>query len=63
MLVITRRKNEDVVIEHNGVIVANIKVIDIGQGKVRLGFEAPKTTVVTRRELLQTKKRHKNGVE
>lgn len=63
MLILTRRKNEDVVIEHNGVIVANIRIIDVGQGKVRLGFEAPKTTVVTRRELMRPKKRNKNGVE
>jgi carbon storage regulator CsrA len=63
MLILTRRKNEDVVIEHNGVIVANIRIIDVGHGKVRLGFEAPKTTVVTRRELMRPKKRNKNGVE
>lgn len=63
MLVLTRRKDEDIIVEHDGVVVLQIKVVDIVQGKVRLGFTGPKTTVVTRKELLTPKGKKKNGVE
>lgn len=62
MLVLTRRKDEDIIVEHDGVVVLQIKVVDIVQGKVRLGFTGPKTTVVTRKELTQREKKN-NGLE
>jgi len=49
MLILTRRKEESVII--NG----NIKVTVLGmfRGQVRLGFEAPKEVVIMREELLE----------
>lgn len=63
MLVLTRRKDEDIIVEHEGVVVLQIKVVDIVQGKVRLGFTGPKTTVVTRKELMAQREKKKNGLE
>lgn len=47
MLVLTRKKGETIRI--GGDIV--VTVVDIGQGKVRIGVEAPKTVPVDRSEV------------
>ncbi|GIX03930.1 MAG: carbon storage regulator [Planctomycetaceae bacterium] len=49
MLVITRRKNESVII--NDVIV--ITVVEIRGDKVRLGIEAPREVPIHRREVYE----------
>ena len=47
MLVLSRKKNESIVINNDITIV----VVDIGGDKVRLGVEAPKEIPVHRREV------------
>ncbi len=49
MLVLSRRKNESIVINDDITIV----VVDIRGDKVRLGVEAPKDVPVHRREVLE----------
>ena len=47
MLVLSRKKNEGIIINHNIKIV----VVEIRGDKVRLGIEAPKQVLVHRTEL------------
>jgi len=49
MLVLSRKKNESIII--NGTIL--IKVVEIRGEKVRLGFEAPKEVTVHRQEVYE----------
>lgn len=52
MLVLSRYKNQDIVIDtSDGQIV--IKVVDIETYKVRIGIEAPQQIQIMRRELLK----------
>jgi carbon storage regulator len=53
MLVLTRKRNETVVI-HNFV---EVTVLDIKEGRVRLGIKAPKEVSVDRKEVRERKKR------
>ena len=48
MLILTRRKEESIII--NGDI--KIKILGIDRGQVKLGFEAPDEVVILREELL-----------
>ena len=50
MLVITRKKNEALVINNDIIVV----VVDILGDKVRLGVEVPKEVPVHRREVYET---------
>jgi carbon storage regulator len=51
MLVLTRKRNEGIVIDGiDGVV--RIVVIEVDKGKVRLGIEAPKGRTIIREELL-----------
>ena len=47
MLVLSRKKNESIVIDHNIVVT----VVEIRGDKVRLGIEAPKDVSVHRQEV------------
>lgn len=47
MLVLSRRVNESIIIDNN----ITITVVDMGNGKVRLGIEAPKDVPVYRKEV------------
>ena len=47
MLVLTRKVDESIIIDGNIVI----KIIEIRQGKVRIGIEAPKNISVHREEI------------
>lgn len=47
MLVLTRKKNQEIVI--NG--PATLTVVEIRGDKVRLGFNAPDSTIINRREI------------
>jgi len=49
MLILTRRKEESVII--NGDIRG--KVLGVDRGHVKLGFEAPEEVVIVREELLE----------
>ncbi|MGE4157660.1 MAG: carbon storage regulator CsrA [Planctomycetota bacterium] len=53
MLVLTRSKDESIMIG-DGVIIT---VVDIRGDKVRLGIEAPKETVILRREVYEAIRR------
>ena len=53
MLVLSRKKDESIVINDNIVIT----VVDIRGDKVRLGFEAPKEITIHRREVYDAIKR------
>ncbi len=53
MLVLSRKKDESIVINDNIVVT----VIDIRGDKVRLGFDAPKDVPIHRREVYDAIKR------
>lgn len=54
MLVLSRKKNESIVINNEITVV----VVEIRGDKVRLGVEAPKEVPVHRREVYDAIKRH-----
>ncbi len=56
MLVLSRKKNESIIIGDDITIV----VVDIRGDKVRLGVEAPKTTPVHRNEVYEAIRRHQS---
>ena len=57
MLVLSRKKNESIVIDNDITIV----VVEIRGDKVRLGIEAPKEIPVHRREVYDAIKRNEAG--
>ena len=57
MLVLSRKKNESIVINDDITVV----VVEIRGDKVRLGIEAPKEVPVHRREVYDAIKRSENG--
>ncbi len=57
MLVLSRKKNESIVINNDITIV----VVEIRGDKVRLGVEAPKEVPVHRREVYDAIKRNESG--
>lgn len=57
MLVLSRKKNESIVINNDITIV----VVEIRGDKVRLGVEAPKEVPVHRREVYEAIHRASNG--
>jgi len=50
MLVLTRRKDESIVIDAGGGI--EVRVIEVGNNFVRLGIKAPKSINIWRKEIL-----------
>ena len=56
MLVLSRKKNESIVINDNITIV----VVEIRGDKVRLGVEAPKEVPVHRREVYEAIREHES---
>jgi carbon storage regulator len=56
MLVLSRKKNESIIINNDITIV----VVEIRGDKVRLGVEAPKEVPVHRREVYEAIKRHED---
>ena len=50
MLIISRKKNEGIVIDKNTEII----ILDIQGDKVRIGIEAPGEIKIVRKELLET---------
>lgn len=55
MLVLSRQKNESIVIGDD----IEINIVDVRGGKVRLGITAPKETPVHRREIYDAIQREK----
>jgi carbon storage regulator len=58
VLVLSRKKNESVVI---GDRVITITIVDVRNGQVRLGFEAPEGVEIDRIEVWHAKKREQTG--
>jgi len=50
VLVLTRKSNEDVVIQLGGRVV-RVRVLAAGAGRVRLGIDAPREVAVHREEI------------
>jgi carbon storage regulator len=61
MLVLTRGKNEQIVIGENREIV--VEVVEVQGGKVRLGIQAPKEVPVHRREVIERMDEEKRDAE
>ena len=59
MLVLSRKKNESIVINDDIVVM----VVDVRGDKVRLGIEAPKEVPVHRREVYDAIKHSENSRE
>jgi len=53
MLVLSRKKDESIIIGEN----IKIMIVDIRGDKVRLGVEAPKTVNIDREEIFELKKK------
>lgn len=62
MLVLSRKKNEDIVIGKGDNKVV-IRVVEIRGDKVRLGFIAPDGVTIMRTEIINTTKEKANGLE
>jgi len=59
MLILTRKKGESIIISGN----IEIQIINIEDGKVKIGIEAPKEVSVFRSEVLENiKNENKNSV-
>ena len=59
MLVLSRKKNESIVIEVDGKIIT-VVLVEIRGDKVRLGVEAPKEVPVHRAEVYECIKRERD---
>ena len=59
MLVLTRKKNETIVIGENIIVM----VVDVRHDKVRLGIDAPAEVTVHRREVYEAIKRSEGAKE
>lgn len=62
MLVLTRKKNEEIVLG-TGANAVVVRVLEVATDRVKLGVVAPQTVNVLRKELLTQTKQKKNGVE
>jgi carbon storage regulator len=49
MLILTRKKDESIIIDGN----IEIKIVEIEDGKVKIGIEAPKDIDIKRKELYE----------
>jgi carbon storage regulator CsrA len=62
MLVLSRKRDEDIVIG-SGENTVVVRVLEIAPDRIKLGVIAPNTINVFRQELLNQPKSKKNGVE
>ena len=49
MLILTRKKNESIIIDGN----IEVKIIELEDGRVKIGIEAPKEIEILRKELYE----------
>lgn len=63
MLVLSRKRDESLVIECPSGEIIRVTVVDIRGDKVRLGTVAPEHIPVNRREVYDAKQREKNRQE
>ncbi|WMM24211.1 carbon storage regulator CsrA [Tissierella sp. MB52-C2] len=47
MLILTRKKNESIIIDRN----IEIKIMEIEEGKIKLGIDAPRNIEIIRKEI------------
>jgi carbon storage regulator len=59
MLIISRKKNEGVIINENIILT----VIDVQGDKVRIGIDAPDSIKIIRKELLDTEKSNREAAQ
>lgn len=58
MLVLTRKRNEVILLQHEGGgVLARVMVVDILGHQVRIGIEAPSNIIVDREEVSESKRR------
>ena len=50
MLVLSRKKNEEIVVERHGEELLRVTVLSTGKSRIRLGFEAPPDIGIRRAE-------------
>lgn len=50
MLILTRKKDQSIIINGN----IEVKILEIGEGKVSIGIEAPKDIDIFRKELYES---------
>lgn len=50
MLILTRKKGESIVINEN----IEITILDAGDGKIKIGIEAPKNVTIHRKEVYES---------
>jgi carbon storage regulator CsrA len=62
MLVLSRKRDEDIVIG-TGDKKVTVRVVEIVGDKVRLGFIAPDSVTIMRTEIINLKKEKTNGLE
>ena len=63
MLVLSRQKNENLLIILDGVVLAEIEPVDIRGDKVRLGVNAPKHVQVHRKEVWEKVQQEKANAD
>mgnify|MGYP000921683269 CR=1 FL=1 len=63
MLVLSRQKNEKLLIILDGVVLAEIEPVDIRGDKVRLGVTAPKHVQVHRKEVWEKVQQEKANAD
>jgi carbon storage regulator CsrA len=51
-LALTRKRNQSIVLFQDGETLCRVTVVEIGDGKVKLGFEAPKDVTILREEII-----------
>lgn len=50
MLILTRKKGESIVVNEN----IEITILDAGDGKIKIGIEAPKNVTIHRKEVYES---------
>lgn len=56
MLVLTRSKDEEIILTCKDGTTITLKVLEINSGKCRIGFDAPKDVIIVRKEILDNAK-------
>lgn len=63
MLILSRKKNEDIVIKTPEGRMITIRVVDVNGDKTRLGLIADECVSIMRKELIRQKEDKTNGLE
>ncbi len=63
MLVLSRSKNESIIIDLGNGEIAEVEIVDVRGDKVRLGITAPRSVAVHRREIYDAIQKEKASVK